>query len=207
MRIGVAFLIVLAAVIFSVGKVEAAACPLVKTCSSDVNVPGVGTHHVNWTGIGDATVTGTSVDWSRITMNAQSSVLGNLTATLDPSHSSTGTLSSTSFPALMHNDLRLAINCTDTGIVLVSDSPFQIEATINSVPPTATYTQVGGPVNFYRQGDPAKTTVATLTTATVNVSPRTSSSVPTLSEWGVIFLVMCLLAAGTLFVMRRRVNS
>ena len=115
--------------------------------------------------------------------------LGSLSATLDTSKESSGTLTSTgtlsslskasssTFPAVHRQNFFLKITGNAVG-TLVSDDPITVSATIQSSPPTATYrSDSGAVVKFYREGDPSKTTMLAVTSVTSDVAPAQSQTV------------------------------
>lgn len=120
--------------------------------------------------------TGLNVIFKIKKLTAPSSPLGPLTASLDPNRASTGTLSSTTFPAVHRQNFFLLISGSTLG-TLVSDTPITLTATIQSSPPTATYRSVSGNVVFYRQGDPNKQPVLTVQSVTSNVQPAATQTV------------------------------
>jgi hypothetical protein len=110
-------------------------------------------------------------------LEAASTPLGPFSASLDPNRESSGTLSSTTFPAVHRQNFFLRLTNSTLG-TLVSDLPLTLSATIQSSPPTATYkTAAGSSVVFYREGDPSKRPVLTVASVTSNVQPAASQSV------------------------------
>lgn len=91
---------------------------------------------------------------------------------------------------------------TQTSGALVSDDPVIVRAIVTELPPTATYTMAGPPVDFYRIGDPFKTIVLTINTASVEVQPETSP-IPTVSAWGVVVMALALLIVARVYFSRR----
>jgi hypothetical protein len=96
--------------------------------------------------------------------------IGPLTLTLNPRRSSSGTLSSDTFPARHRQSFFLRVQSEKLG-TLVSDDPVIVEAEIRSSPPTATYKSVSKPVDFYKQGDPGKKPMLTIETVESDVTP------------------------------------
>jgi hypothetical protein len=139
-------------------------------------VSGGGPVSITFNGLAAHTTTGLNVLFTVKRLTAQSSALGPLSISLDPSRASTGTLSSTTFPAVHRQNFFLLITSSSLG-TLTSDLPLTLSATIQSSPPTATYTSVSGNVVFYRQGDPNKQPVLTVQSVTSNVTPAAAQTV------------------------------
>jgi len=132
--------------------------------------------------------------------------LGDVTISLDPRFTSTGTVPSSSYPTLHQHSVHAQIVCRALGSrTLVSDDAIALEAPIDNGPPTATYVKTGNPVAFYALGDASKTTVATLTEFTVDVQPSIGdAAVPTLSQWGVVVLVLLMFGVSFVLLKRKR---
>jgi hypothetical protein len=139
-------------------------------------VSGGGPVSITFNGLAAHTTTGLNVLFTVKRLTAQSSVLGPLSISLDPNRASTGTLSSTTFPAVHRQNFFLLITSSSLG-TLTSDLPLTLSATIQSSPPTATYKSVSGNVVFYRQGDPNKQPVLTVQSVTSDVTPATAQTV------------------------------
>jgi hypothetical protein len=131
---------------------------------------------ITFTGSAAHTVSGQTVVFNVKQLVAATSPLGPLTASLDPSRASTGTLSSPTFPAVHRQNFFLLIKGSTLG-TLVSDLPLTLSATIQSSPPTATYRSVSGNVVFYRQGDPNKQPVLTVQSVSSDVKPAATQTV------------------------------
>jgi hypothetical protein len=139
-------------------------------------VSGGGPVTITFTGLAAHTQTGLNVLFSVKRLTAQSSVLGPLSISLDPNRASTGTLSSTTFPAVHRQNFFLLITSSSLG-TLTSDLPLTLSATIQSSPPTATYKSAPGSVVFYRQGDPNKKPVLTVQSVSSDVKPAATQTV------------------------------
>ncbi|HYO16877.1 MAG TPA: hypothetical protein VE685_27075 [Thermoanaerobaculia bacterium] len=137
---------------------------------------GVGAVNIRFTGVAAHNRSGQTVIFTTKQISAQDSVVGPISATLNPNRQSTGTLSSSTFPATHRQNFFLRISNRTLG-TLISDSPLTLSATIQSSPPTATYKSVTTSVVFYREGDPNKRPVLTVNSVTSNVQPATSQTV------------------------------
>jgi hypothetical protein len=138
-------------------------------------VAGVGPVNLTFIGSAAHTLNGLNVIFNVKLLTAATSPLGPLSLTLDPTRPSTGTLSSTTFPAV-HTQNFFVLISSRAG-TLTSDSPLTLQATIQSTPPTATYKSIGGNVVFYQQGDPNKRPVLTVQSVTSDVKPATTQTV------------------------------
>jgi hypothetical protein len=139
-------------------------------------IAGVGSVNIIFTGSGAHTLNGLSVLFTVKQLSAASSPVGPLTASLDTSRPSTGTLSSSTFPAVHQQNFYLRIKSSTLGN-LISDRPLSLSATIQSSPPTATYKSATGSVVFYREGDPSKTPVFTVQNVTSDIKPAATQAV------------------------------
>lgn len=137
---------------------------------------GVGSVNLTFTGLAAHTLSGQTVIFNVKQISAQDSVVGPISATLNPNRQSAGTLSSPTFPATHRQNFFLRITNRTLG-TLISDSPLTLSATIQSSPPTATYKSVTTGVVFYREGDPNRRAVLTVNSVTSNVQPATSQTV------------------------------
>jgi hypothetical protein len=132
--------------------------------------------NITFTGSGAHSQNGLNVLFSFKQLTAASSPLGPLSASLDPSRPSAGTLSSSTFPAVHRQNFFLRIKTSTMG-TLISDAPLTLSATIRSSPPTATYTSATGNVAFYREGDPNKQPVLTVQSVSSDITPAASQKV------------------------------
>jgi hypothetical protein len=139
-------------------------------------VAGGGNVSITFTGSAAHILSGLNVTFTVKQLVAKTSPLGPLTASLDPSRPSTGTLSSQTFPAVHRQNFFLQIKSNTVG-TLISDQPLVLTATIQSSPPTATYKSATGNVVFYRQGDPNKQPVLTVQSVTSDVKPAATQTV------------------------------
>ncbi len=139
-------------------------------------VAGGGTVSFTVAGLGSHTLSGTIVIFNVKQLSAATSPLGPVTISLNTSHTSNGTLSSTTFPAVHTQNFFLRIKSSTVG-TLVSDLPITLRATINQSPPTATYKSTSGNVVFYKEGDTSKTPVFTVSGVSSDVKPATTQTV------------------------------
>jgi hypothetical protein len=139
-------------------------------------IAGVGNVNIIFTGSGAHTLNGLSVLFTFKQLTASTSPVGPLTASLDPSRPSDGSLGSSTFPTTHKQNFFLLIKSSTLGNQ-VSDAPLTLAATIRSTPPTATYKSTSGNVVFYRQGDPSKTPVFTVQGVTSDVKPAVTQTV------------------------------
>jgi len=140
-------------------------------------IAGVGATTLVLTGNGAHTLNGLSVIFNFKLLTLATSPLGSISASLDPSRPSTGSLRSTTFPTTHTQSFYLLLKTSSFG-TLVSDSPLTLTATIQSTPPTATYrTGTGTSVVFYRQGDTAKQPVFTVDSVVSDVKPAATQTV------------------------------
>lgn len=139
-------------------------------------VAGGGAVNITFTGSGAHGRNGLSVNFTVKQLTAATSVLGPLSASLDPNRPSLGTLSSSTFPAVHRQSFYLKIKTATMG-TLISDLPLTLSATIRSSPPTATYTSATGNVAFYREGDPNKQPVLTVQSVSSDIKPADSQTV------------------------------
>jgi hypothetical protein len=131
---------------------------------------------LSFRGSGEATIQCTAADppiatglvWDHLAVNAQDPLLGDVALVLNPTVLSTASIDSTGLDV---NHFFFEIAATNLGSTpLVSDDPIVMVGTIESFPPTATFTKAGAdPVDFYRLGDVTKTTVASVTGGTAEV--------------------------------------
>ncbi len=139
-------------------------------------VAGGGSVTITFTGSAAHITSGLIVTFTVKQLVAPTSPLGPLTASLDPNRASTGTLSSSTFPAVHRQNFFLRIKSNTVG-TLISDQPLTLSATIQSSPPTATYKSGSGNVVFYREGDPNKQPVLTVQSVTSDVKPAATQTV------------------------------
>jgi len=139
-------------------------------------VAGGGTVSFQVGGLGSHILSGTSVLFTAKQLSAATSPLGPITISLNTNNRSTGTLSSTTFPAVHTQNFFLRIKSSNVG-TLVSDLPIILRATINQSPPTATYKSISGNVVFYKEGDTSKTPVFTVSGVSSDVKPATTQTV------------------------------
>jgi hypothetical protein len=132
--------------------------------------------NITFTGLGAHTVSGLNVIFTTKKLVAANSVLGSLSASLDPNRASLGTLSSSTFPAVHRQNFFLRITGSTVG-TLISDLPLTLSATIQSSPPTATYRSATGNVVFYHEGDPNKQPVLTVQSVSSDVKPAATQTV------------------------------
>ncbi len=149
------------------------------TCQSRFFVPALNQHFSTvLTGTGNSVIIGPhngprALVWRDTHLEGEDPVLGKMSVRLEPSMEHAGTLiplTDSPFPALNRNLYFFVFNIAALGDI-ISDRPAVVEALIDAVPPTASYVFRNGPLNFYRQGDPTKTTVAILEAAVTDVSP------------------------------------
>jgi hypothetical protein len=145
------------------------------TSRVQANVGGAVTN-ITFTGSGAHTRNGLNVNFTVKQLSAASSPLGPISASLDSARPSTGTLSSSTFPAVHRQNFFLKIKTSTVG-TLISDVPLTLSATIRSSPPTATYTSTSGNVAFYREGDPNKQPVLTVQSVSSDITPAASQTV------------------------------
>jgi hypothetical protein len=131
---------------------------------------------ITFTGSAAHTQSGLTVIFTVKQLTAVNSVLGSLSASLDPNRASVGTLGSTTFPTTHTQNFFLRIKSSTVG-TLISDAPLTLSAVIQSSPPTATYKSTTGNVVFYRAGDPNKQPVLTVQSVTSDVKPADSQTV------------------------------
>lgn len=96
--------------------------------------------------------------------------VGPLTITLNPRGQSIGILASERPPTEHRQSFFLLVQSDRLG-TLTSDAPVIMAARIESIPARATYKLAGGPVDFYKQGDPGKKTVLTIDGVESDVAP------------------------------------
>jgi hypothetical protein len=137
---------------------------------------GVGPVNIGFTGLAAHNRSGQTVIFTTKQIRADDSVVGPISAVLDPNRQSAGTLSSPTFPATHRQNFFLRLTNRTLG-TLVSDSPLTLSATIQSSPPTATYKSVTTGVVFYREGDPTRRPVLTVNSVTSNVQPAAPQTV------------------------------
>lgn len=137
---------------------------------------GVGPVNLTFTGLAAHNRSGLTVIFTVKQLTAADSVVGPISATLNPNRQSLGTLSSSTFPATHRQNFFLQLTNRTLG-TLISDLPLTLSATIQSSPPTATYKSVTTNVVFYREGDPNKRPVLTVQSVTSNVQPADSQTV------------------------------
>jgi hypothetical protein len=141
-------------------------------------IAGGGAVRLTLSGVGVHTLTGLSVLFTAkqlVAVNPPGEI-GPLTVTLNPLHRSVGALKSRKFPTEHRQNFFLQINSERLG-TLVSDAPVTLSARIESSPPTATYKSVSKDVGFYKQGDPGKKPVLTVTEVSSEVKPAASATV------------------------------
>jgi len=120
-----------------------------------------------------------NVTWSNLNMNGTTANGDSITATLDTSRQSSGTILSvgnTEFPATA--TMRFFFRMETAGMRLVSDTPAVFQGIIHSVPPSPgdSLTLISGPVDFHPEGASGPV-VATLKQATVDFNdPKASSA-------------------------------
>jgi hypothetical protein len=132
---------------------------------------------ITFTGLASHTRSGLTVIFNVKQLVASTTPLGSLSASLDANRASTGSLSSTTFPAVHRQNFFLRIKSSTVGN-LISDTPLTLTATIQSSPPTATYkSPTGTNVVFYREGDPNKQPVLTVKSVTSDVRPAATQTV------------------------------
>ncbi len=139
-------------------------------------IAGVGGVNIIFTGSGAHTLNGLSVLFTFKQLSAATSPVGPLTASLDATRPSNGSLRSSTFPTVHTQNFFLVIKSSSLG-TLISDTPLTLSATIQSTPPTATYKSNTGNVVFYRQGDSSKTPVFTVSSVTSDVKPAVTQTV------------------------------
>ena len=131
------------------------------------------------TGTGDSVIVGPhdgprALVWQNTRLEGYHPALGKVTVHLEPTVPHAGTLIPLSlgsaFPALNRNTYFFVFHIALIGN-LISERPAVVEALIDAVPPTASYVFRNGPLNFYREDDPTKATVAILEDAVTDVTP------------------------------------
>jgi hypothetical protein len=132
--------------------------------------------NITFTGSGAHSRNGLNVLFTVKQLTATTSPFGPISASLDAARPSTGTLSSSTFPAVHRQSFFLRIKTSTMG-TLISDVPLNLSATIRSSPPTATYTSAAGNVVFYREGDPNKQPVLTVQSVSSDITPAASQTV------------------------------
>jgi hypothetical protein len=123
-----------------------------------------------------------NVTWSNLNMNGTTGTGDPISATLDTSRQSSGTILSvgnTEFPATA--TMRFFFRMDAAGMSLISDRPAVFQGIIHSVPPSPgdSLTLISGPVDFHPDG--ASSPVITLKAATVNfndpnAAPKSASA-------------------------------
>jgi len=91
------------------------------------------------------------------------------------------------------------------GVYLYNQEPLRLTAIIRCAPPDAGYNHPTGCIPLYTSPIPGQGVhVANLTSARHNVNLE---STPSLTQWGLIALVLVLAGVGGIFILRRRVHS
>lgn len=150
------------------------------TCMPTVYVPSLDKRfNLVLTGKGDSVVVGhhlgpRALIWKNTELSGTDSELGKITVRLEASADNAGTMiplvHGSSFPAFNRNTYFFVFHVDGIG-EMISDRPAIVEALIAAIPPTATYVFKNGPLNFYRRGDSARTTVMILEHASTHVKP------------------------------------
>jgi hypothetical protein len=91
---------------------------------------------------------------------------------------------------------------TPEGMSLYNQTPLRLEATIDRVPPSATFhNAMGLCLGLYTSPMPGEgVLVANLVQAEHTVNP---ADIPTLSQWGLIIFIILLITFGIVFIYRR----
>jgi hypothetical protein len=115
------------------------------------------------------------MNWVISSFSGSDPVLGNISVSLDPAFASTGVIESVSpsqpsfFPAINTNDFFFDFQFSNLGnATFVTNGPAVVQGVINAIPPDGSVYTLVSPVDLYMQGDPTKTTVATIESATIN---------------------------------------
>lgn len=145
-----------------------------------------------------------NVTWTNFEMKGLTTEGAEITASLDQSRESSGTLLSVGneqFPstATMRFFLRLEVG----GMTLVSTEPAVFQGIVRSIPPSPgdSLALISGPVSFQEEGG-SPATVGTLNKSTVVYHER-KASLPADAKWGMAGFGAILLVSGGLYRRRR----
>jgi hypothetical protein len=154
-----------------------------------------------------------AVTWlSQFAMSGETSDGGTISATLDPTRLSTGTLLSLGNKQLPATaTMRFFLRLETNGLTLVSTQPAVFQGNIHSIPPGRgdRITLISGPVKFHVEGDPSRVVMATLNNSTVVFGQRNKPSPNLLEkpELGMAGLGAILLVSGGLYCRRRTLTT
>jgi hypothetical protein len=146
-----------------------------------------------------------NVTWTNFEMQGLTKDGAEITASLDQSRESSGTLLSVGnaqFPATA--TMRFFLRLETGGMTLVSTEPAVFQGIINSIPPSPgdSLALISGPVRFQEEGG-SRATVGTLNKSRVVYHER-QASLPAKAEWGMAgFFGAVLLVSGGLYARRR----
>src|SRR5262249_13169106 len=156
----------------------AVVCPVCKTCSYRLKIGPISIETGHMNGCDSALVDDylgphfpRNQYWNHLHMEGMTDDFGPTSADLDPARPSRGVIQSmglSEFPAINDVDFNFMIKVQ--GMVLVSNNPVHLSGEIQSIPPgLGTSYTLQAPVDFYQQGDPGQTIMATLISSTVTI--------------------------------------
>ncbi|MBE7170314.1 MAG: hypothetical protein INR73_06975 [Williamsia sp.] len=150
------------------------------TCLPQIFIPALDKRFdLKFEGQGESTLIGHNLGpraliWKNTELFGEHEELGKLKVSLKENVDHAGTIiplkGGESFPAFNRNTYFFVMEIENIGR-MISERPAIVEAIIDAVPPTATYTFKNGPLNFYLEGDLEKQTVMILEKAQTHVSP------------------------------------
>jgi hypothetical protein len=150
-----------------------------------------------------------NVTWTNFQMQGLTKDGAEITASLDQSRTSSGTLLSvgnTRFPSTA--TMRFFLRLETGGVTMVSTKPAVFQGIIHSIPPAPgdSFALINGPLSFYEEGGNSRLTVGTLNKSNVIYHER-KASLPANAEWGMAGFGALLLVSGGLYRRRQTLTA
>lgn len=147
-----------------------------------------------------------NVIWTDFEMRGLTRDGAEITASLDQSRKSSGTLLSVGnaqFPATA--TMRFFLRLETGGLTLVSTEPAVFQGIVHSIPPAPgdSLALISGPVRFHEEGGNSLAKVATLNKSEVVYQDGRQASLPANADWGMAGFGAIFLVSGGLYLRRR----